>query len=215
MARNPSWIDKNKLSNLFNRVGSSRGRAPARSGGPRIAQRPRQSSVREAPPAPVAQLTRTPVQTPAAAPAPPPAAVPRVAPEPQFDPFRPKPGSELYSRVFEYADWVTETGQVSGVVVADSDGLIIAQKGGSQLEAAMTIGFEQMLRQVSDILYDFDPSKRIRKGHVCVEHEGRLLTTVWAGTSEGTFYSVLIGSSLPATKLLDLAAQGLGTVFAE
>lgn len=213
MARHHSWIDKNKLSNLFNRVGSSRGRAPARSSGPIVTQRsPRQSSVRSAPaPVPTQAPTRS---------APPPAPVaaapaPVAAPEPQVAPFQPSTDAELYSRMFEYVDWATEAGQVSGVVVSDSDGLIIAQKGGSQLEAAMTIGFQQMLRQVSDILYDFDPDKRVTKGHVSIEHEGRLLTTIWADTAEGTFYSVFIGGSVPGSKVLELAAQGLKTVFAE
>lgn len=211
MARHHSWIDKNKLSNLFNRVGSSRSRAPARSQGPILTQRPRVSSVRSTPPPAPAQRQ---APAPTAAPTPPPAA-PAPAPQRQVAPFRPSADAELYTRVFEYVDWATEAGQVSGVVVSDSDGLIIAQKGGSQLEAAMTIGFEHMLRQVSDILYNFDPAKRITRGHVSIDHEGRLLTTIWASTSEGTFYSVFIGSSVPTGNVLELAAQGLQTVFAE
>ena len=216
MARHPSWIDKNKLSNLFSRVGSSRGRVP-KSADPILTQRPRQSSVRAStpPPAPVAQFTPAPAPAPQAPAAPPPATRPAPAPEPRVAPFRPSAGAELYARMFEYVDWAADAGKVTGVVVADSDGLIIAQKGGSQLEAAMTIGFEHMLRQVSDILYDFDPSKHISQGHVCIHHEGRALTTIWAVTGEGTFYTVFIGGSAPASKVLELATQGLRTVFAE
>lgn len=117
--------------------------------------------------------------------------------------------------MFEYVDWIVSTAGVSQVVVADSDGLIIAQKGGTQLEAAMTIGFEIMLRQVSDILFDFDPNQQVLNGHVAIEHKGRQLITVWAATHEGTFYTVMIGSSIPAGNVLKLAAQGLKVVFAE
>jgi hypothetical protein len=117
--------------------------------------------------------------------------------------------------MFEYVDWVVSTASVNHVVVADSDGLIIAQKGGSQLEAAMTIGFEHMLRQVSDILYDFDPNQHVLNGHVAIEHKGRQLITVWAPTHEGTFYTVMIGGSVPSAKALQLVASGLKVVFAE
>ena len=117
--------------------------------------------------------------------------------------------------MFEYVDWLVSAAGVNHVVVADSDGLIIAQKGGTQLEAAMTIGFEIMLRQVSDILFDFDPNQQVLKGHVALEHKSRQLITVWAETQEGTFYTVMIGSSVPPANVLKLAAQGLKVVFAE
>ena len=117
--------------------------------------------------------------------------------------------------MFEYVDWCASAASAKNVVVADSDGLILAQRGGTQLEAAMTIGFEQMLRQVTDILYDFDPKRRTLQGNVTIEHEGRLLITVWAPTAEGQFYTVLIGDSVPTLSVLRLVAAGLKVVFGE
>jgi hypothetical protein len=237
MARHLSWIDNDKLSNLFNRVGSSKGRAPMHARAPvapPVAARP------SAPPAPVVQAPPAPVvqappaaavqAPPAAAVQAPPAAVvmqappapvvqaPPVlqyAPEPEPEPFVPSADSELYSRMQEFLDWVMSATSLQGAVLADSDGLIIVQRKGSELEAAMTLGLGPMIQTVGDILFDNPTEKHDFHGHAVFEHHGRQLISLWAPTSQGTFYGVLIGDSIPAGNVLKLVERGLRAVFAD
>lgn len=144
-------------------------------------------------------------------------------PEPAAAPFRPSAGTDLSRRIEEYFDWVLGATPLRSAVVADSQGLVVAKREGSEDDAAVAIGIDQMLDRIRSYLVSAarrgeqgSPGSKDREldGHIVFRHEGRLFITVWAPTEQGRLYGVLMGQELPASSMLELAARGFRIVFA-
>jgi hypothetical protein len=227
MAHSLSWIDTDELNALFEVLGPRRGQSAAKPspesqiatdswaelGARRPTRRARPTAPQPvvddllSPPAsPVAARARPAVRAPAAAPAP---------RGPRIEPFRPHAGASLAARMEQFFDWALGHAPVLGAVIADNQGLVVGRREAGELEAALAISMEQLCGRVSALFAEEPTEKKAEvAGHVVLRHKGRLLITVWTPTEYGRYYGVLIGRSLPGADLLELAGQGLATLFA-
>jgi hypothetical protein len=231
MAHSLSWIDTDELNALFEVLGARRGQSAAKpSPESQIAadswelgaRRPTSRRARATEPQPAAEdLLSPPATAPtraarsvvrAASSSPAVAAAPR---GPRIEPFRPDASASLATRMEQFFDWALGQAPVLGAVIADNQGLVVGRRQAGELEAALAISMEQLCGRVSALFADEPTEKKAEvAGHVVLRHKGRLLITVWTPTDYGRYYGVLIGRSVPGAELLELAGQGLATVFA-
>lgn len=173
------------------------------------------------PPPPVARPPMVrPAPARAAAPArmaaPAPAAAPHAEIKPAVPSFRPR-SADVDERMSEFLVWVSRHAGMTGALIADSNGLIVAGWNTDELDAVVSGSVELLLQNLGTVLHDKEQPSRgadAVTGHVAVEHNGRHIIVIWAPTDYGRLYGVLIGHVAPAPEVLVATDDGFRALFA-
>lgn len=208
-----SWIDRNKVSSLFDRLSSpkrSRSVAPAPGSAPPVSTRTL------APPAPsgVGTMAGLPGQISGSFAAPAPMSVPRPSALPKTAPrdFE-HPGGPLEIRLERYVSWVAQITACEAVFVADENGLPVVSHAEDPVLIAVTAPcmsvFDQAWRAMGG------PAHARRGRLVFAIEDDKLLHVAETGTPWGRFGVAVISPTTVPDDVMQCIQRGLSVALSE